>query len=131
MKYAIDTHQVIGAKDDQSVLVSLVWTTLQGKQYFEAFPEQLSVGRTHDTTGEEWEQITFSVQDMNGGQETVACCWAPNNWNWLFQLLFQTAFPTSVSVASCTRTQLVICDGDPQECGQKDAAIRSVFIHAK
>jgi hypothetical protein len=27
--------------------------------------------------------------------------------------------------------QLVICDGNPQECGQQDAAIRSVFIHAK
>jgi hypothetical protein len=29
MKYAIDTHQVIGAEDDQSVLVPLVWTTPQ------------------------------------------------------------------------------------------------------
>jgi hypothetical protein len=92
-----------------------VWTTPQGKQYFQAFPEQLSVDRTHHTTQEEWEQITFSVQDMNGGQETVARCWAPNNQHWLFQGLFQTAFPTLVSIASCTRMRLVICDGDPQE----------------
>jgi hypothetical protein len=44
---------------------------------------------------------------------------------------FPNSIPTSVSVASCTRMQLVICDGNPQECGQQDAAIRSVFIHAK
>jgi hypothetical protein len=50
MKYASDTHQVMGAKDNQTVLVALVWTTPQGKRYFQAFPEQASLDGTHKTT---------------------------------------------------------------------------------
>jgi len=31
---------------------------------------------------------------------------------------------------ACARTRLIICDGDPQECAQLDAAIKSVFSGA-
>lgn len=130
MKYAVDTRDVIGAERDQTVLVALVWMTPKGKQYFQAFPEQMSVDGTHKTTKEEWELITFSIQDMNGGQETVMRCWAPNNRSWLYRWLFQTAVPALVGKAACEKTQLIICDGDPQECGQLDAAIKIVFINA-
>lgn len=130
MNYAVSTRGVVGAADNQTVLVALVWTTPQGKQYFQAFPEQVSVDGTHDTTKDGWELITISVQDMNGGQETVLRCWAPNNRNWFFRWLFQTAVPTLVGRRACEKTELVICDGDPQECGQLDAAIIAVFVNA-
>jgi hypothetical protein len=131
MKYASDTRRVMGANDNQTVLVALVWTTPQGKRYFQAFPEQASVDGTHKTTKEEWELITLSIQDMNGGQETVIRCWAPNNRSWLYRWLFQAAIPTLVTKKSCSETQLIICDGDPQECSQLDSAIQSVFVNAK
>lgn len=131
MKYAIETRNVVGADDDQSVLVALVWTTPQGKQFFQAFPEQVSVDGTHDATNEEWELLTFSIQDMNGGQETVIRCWAPNNRNWLYRWLFHEAVPLLVGKSACKRSHLIICDGDPQECSQLDTAIVSVFPNAK
>lgn len=96
MKYAVDTHQVVGATDDQTVLVALVWMMPKGKQHFQAFPEQVSVDGIHDTTKDEWELITISIQYMNGGQETALHCWAPNNQNWLFRWLFQAAVPALV-----------------------------------
>jgi hypothetical protein len=55
MKYASDMHWVMGANDNQTVLVALVWTTPQGKRYFQAFLEQASVDGTHKTMKEEWE----------------------------------------------------------------------------
>ena len=131
MKYASNTRRVMGANDNQTVLVALVWTTPQGKRYFQAFPEQASVDGTHKTTKEEWELITLSIQDMNGGQETVIRCWAPNNRSWLYRWLFQAAIPTLVTKKSCSEMQLIICDGDPQECSQLDSAIQSVFVNAK
>jgi hypothetical protein len=121
----------MGANDNQTVLVALVWTTPQGKRYFQAFPEQASVDGTHKTTKEEWELITLSIQDMNGGQETVIWCWAPNNRSWLYRWLFQAAIPTLVTKKTCSELHLIICNGDPQECSQLDSAIHLVFVNAK
>jgi hypothetical protein len=84
MKYAVDTQKVVGASNDQDVLVALVWMTLEGKQFFHAFPEQALIDGTHKTNDEGWEHVTLSVQDMNGNQEVVIQCWAPNNCAWLF-----------------------------------------------
>jgi hypothetical protein len=96
MKYAADTRKVVGASNDQDVLVALVWTTPEGKQFFQAFPEQASIDGTHKTNDEGWELFTLSVQDMNGNQEVVIRCWAPNNRAWLFRWLFQSAIPSLV-----------------------------------
>jgi hypothetical protein len=130
-KYAVDTRKVVGASDEQDVLVALVWATLEGKRFFQAFPEQLSVDGTHKTNNEGWELVTLSVQDMNGNQEVVIRCWAPNNRAWLFRWLFQTAIPSLIGREACARVQLVITDGDSQECEQMDAAIDTVFTGAK
>lgn len=131
MKYAVDTRKHVGAEDDQDVLVALVWTSQEGKQYFQAFPEQVSVDGTHKTNNEEWELITFSVKDMSGKQEIVIRCWAPNNRAWLFRWLFQTAVPALVGSTACKEVQLVITDGDSQECVQLEAAIELVFTSTK
>lgn len=131
MKYAVNTREVVGAAINQTVLVALVWTTPQGKRYFQAFPEQLSIDGTHKTTKDKWELITFSVQDMNGGQETVIRCWAPNNRSWLYRWLFQVACPLLVGRPACKETKLAISDGDPQECKELDSAARVVFVNAK
>jgi len=130
MDYALEARDTVGAEENQSVIVALVWTLPEGRRMFQAFPEQLSVDGTHDTTDEEWDLLTLSLQDMNGQQETVLRCWAPNNRNWLFQWLFQTSVPTLMGAEACARTRLIICDGDPQECAQLDAAIKSVFSGA-
>jgi hypothetical protein len=129
--YAVDTRNVVGASDEQDVLVALVWATLEGKRFFQAFPEQVSVDGTHKTNDEGWELITFSLQDMNGNQEVVIRCWAPNNRAWLFRWLFQTAVPSLIGREACGRVRLVITDGDSQECEQMDAAIDTVFKGAK
>jgi hypothetical protein len=130
-KYAADTRNVVGASNDQDVLVALVWTTLEGKRFFQAFPEQVSVDGTHKTNDEGWELVTLSVQDMNGNQEVTIRCWAPNNRAWLFRWLFQTAIPSMMGREACGRVRLVITDGDSQECEQMDAAINMVFKGAK
>jgi hypothetical protein len=130
-KYAADTRVAVGATDDQDVLVALVWTTPEGKRFFQAFPEQVSLDGTHKTTNEDWEMITLSVQDMSGKQEVAIRCWAPNNRAWLFRWLFQTAIPSLVGRSACERVRLVITDGDSQECSQMDAAIELMFKHAK
>jgi hypothetical protein len=101
MKYASDTQKVVGASNDQDVLVALVWVTPEGKQFFQAFPEQASIDGTHKTNAEGWELITVSVQDMNGNQEVVIRCWAPNNRAWLFRWLFQSAIPLLVGKKAC------------------------------
>jgi hypothetical protein len=129
--YAADTRKVVGASDDQDVLVALVWVTLEGQRFFLAFPEQLSVDGTHKTNDEGWELVTLSIQDMNGKQEVVIRCWAPNNRAWLFRWLFQTAIPSLIGREACGRVRLVITDGDSQECEQMDAAIDTVFTGAK
>jgi hypothetical protein len=131
MKYAADMRKQVGANYDQDVLVALVWTTQEGKQYFQAFPEQVSIDGTHKTNNEEWELITFSVQDMNGKQEIAIRCWAPNNRAWLFRWLFQTAIPSLVGLNACQEVQLVLTDGDSQECVQLEAAIGLIFTSAK
>lgn len=130
MIYAADARKAVAANDDQDVLVAIVWATGEGVRYFQAFPEQLSVDGTHKTTNQDWDLITFTIQDMNGRQETVIRCWAPHNRSWLFRWLFQTAVPKLVGGAACKRTRLVICDGYPQECSQLDAAIALVFVSA-
>jgi len=81
MDYALEARDTVGAEENQSVIVALVWTLPEGRRMFQAFPEQLSVDGTHDTTDEEWDLLTLSLQDMNGQQETVLQCWAPNNRN--------------------------------------------------
>jgi len=131
LDYAASTQKVVGANDTQDVLVALVWTNPRGKAYFRAFPEQASIDGTHDTTAENWDLITLTIQDMFGCQETVMRCWAPNNRAWLFRWLFQTSIPTLFGDNVCERTRLLICDGDPQECTQLDAAITQVFVRAK
>lgn len=130
MKYANDTRKVVGAKDDQDVLVALVWVTERGKQYMQAFPEQVSMDGTHKTTAQEWELLTLTVQDMNGGQETVLRCWAPNNREWFFRWFLQSAVPMLVGRRTCQGVRLLICDGDKQECAQIDAALVFVFPNA-
>ena len=62
----------------------------------------------------------LSIQDMNGKQEVVVRCWAPNNRAWLFRWLFQTAIPSLIGREACGRVRLVITDGDSQECEQMD-----------
>jgi hypothetical protein len=131
MTHAASTRKVIEANEDQDVLVALVWTTPAGKRCFQAFPEQVSVDETHGSNDEEWGLLTFTVQDMNGKQETVIRCWSPNNRAWLFRWLFQTSVPSLVGMAACRRTRLVICDGDPQECSQLDDALQVVFTRAR
>jgi len=130
MKYASETREVVGAIDNQDVLVALAWITPKGKQLFQAFPEQLSIDGTHDVSEEEWEMVTISNQDWSGGQDVTVRVWAPNNRNWFFRWLLQTAVPKLVGKEACTRVMEVTADGDPQECSQLDAAIKVVFINA-
>jgi hypothetical protein len=123
-KYAADTQNVVGASDDQDVLVALVWTTLEGKRFFQAFPEQVSVDGTHKTNDEGWELVT----DMNGNQEVAIRCWAPNNRAWLFWWLFQTAISSVIGREACGRVGLVITDGDSQECEQMAKVQRGAVV---
>lgn len=84
----------------------------------------------HKTTAQEWELLTMTVQDMNGGQETVLRCWAPNNREWFFRWFFQSVVPMLVGRETCEQVRLLICDGDKQECAQIDAALISMYGNA-
>jgi hypothetical protein len=130
MKYAQDTRVSVGAKDDQELLLAAAWVTPESRQKFQAFPEQVSMDGTHKTTAQDWELVTITVQDMNGGQDVVLYCWAPNNREWFFRWLLQTAVPTLVGRRTCERVRLILCDGDSQECAQVDASIVAVFVNA-
>ena len=130
MKYAVDTRESVGASNEQDVLVALVWLSPRQKQIFGAFPEQLSIDGTHKTQREGWELITLSVNDMSGKPEVVLKCWAPNNRAWLFKWLFTVALPALVGISTCQKVQLVLTDGDSQECSQLDCALVDVFTNA-
>ncbi|KAG7346754.1 MULE transposase domain containing protein [Nitzschia inconspicua] len=129
-EYASERRKAVSARDDQHVLISLVWAMPIGKRCLQAFPELLFSDATHKTNQENRPLITFGVKDAEGRVQVVIRAWAPNERAWMFRWLFQTAVPAIIGKATFERIRLVLTDGDSQELTQLDAAISSVFMFA-
>ncbi|KAG7354809.1 MULE transposase domain containing protein [Nitzschia inconspicua] len=126
-KYASERRRAVLARDEQQVLISLVWAMPVGRRCIQAFPELLFSDATHKTNQENRPLITFGVKDAEGRVQVVIRAWAPNERAWMFRWLFQTAVPAIIGKTTCERIRLVITDGDSQELTQLDDAISSVF----
>ncbi|KAG7348387.1 MULE transposase domain containing protein [Nitzschia inconspicua] len=126
-KYASERRRAVLARDEQQVLISLVWAMPVGRRCLQAFPELLFSDATHKTNQENRPLITFGVKDAEGRVQVVIRAWAPNERAWMFRWLFQTAVPAIIGKTTCERIRLVITDGDSQELTQLDDAISSVF----
>jgi MULE transposase domain len=131
MKYGRESRAAINASDDQDVMIALVWVLPAGKRLFRAYPEVLFIDGTHKTNSENRPLIVWGIKDADGKIHVVIRAFVPNERNWLYRWLFQTAVPSLVGRQYCKLVQLVITDGDSQETSQLDSAITSVFTKAK
>jgi len=120
----------VKADENQQLLVAVAWCTREGRKIFEAFPETLFVDGTHKTNAQSFTLITAGVKDNNGQMHIVFRAFVPNERNWLFRWLFQSAFVQVLGARKCQKVRLVITDGDSQEISQLDAALRTVFTSA-
>jgi len=129
--FVTNTREEVHASDKQQMLVAVAWGLPDCGKIFNAFPETLFVDGTHKTNAEGWVLMTASVKDSHGEVHIVFRAFVPNERNWLFRWLFQTAFVHILGARMCKKVRLVITDGDSQEIAQLDAAIRTVFCSAR
>jgi hypothetical protein len=131
INYARASRVAVNARDDQDVLLALVWVLPQMKQLFRAYPEVIFVDGTHKTNYERRPLVTMGVKDSKGKMQIILRAFVPNERAWLFRWLFQVATPSLLGQGSCRLVRLVITDGDSQETKQLDDALITVFRSSK
>jgi hypothetical protein len=102
-EYTQISRRAIGAREDQDILIACCWVSPDGRRLFQAFPEVVCIGGTHETNNESRPLLTLSVKDF---------CW-----------LFQEALPVLLSAQTLQLVKLVMTDGVSQEMTQVDYTI--------
>ncbi|KAG7357967.1 hypothetical protein IV203_014554 [Nitzschia inconspicua] len=87
-EYASHKRKAVSARDDQHVLISLLWAMPIGKRCLQAFPELRFSDAFQKTNQENRPLITFGVKDAKGRVQVVIRAWAPNERTWMFCWLF-------------------------------------------
>jgi MULE transposase domain len=128
MQYARESRVSVKAKNDQDVLLAIVWVLPRNRELFRAYPEVLFIDGTHKTNYENRPLITMGIKDSHGNVQVVLRAFVPNERAWLFRWLFQVATPALLGAKACEDVQLLITDGDAQETSQLDDAVITVRV---
>jgi hypothetical protein len=120
---ANNCRKAYDAKDDQDVVLSLVWSMPETRRAFQAYPEVLFIDGTHKTNNEKYPLFTVGIRDENFKMLVVLRAFCPNERAWMFGWLFREAIPSILGFNACKRVKTIITDGDSQETKELDAAI--------
>lgn len=125
INYSNESRSSLLLPDEQSVMLSIMWSVPHCRRLFQAFPEVLYVDGTHATNQEQMPLLTVGVQDNEFKMNIVVRAFIPNERAWLFRWIFFHGIPTLMGKAACSKVKMIITDGDSQETLQLDNAIRS------
>ena len=112
------------------MMIAIAWVLGSEQRFTNLFPEVFMVDTVGDTNNEKRPLLTITGKDSNGKMFTVLRVFLPNEKAWAFNWIFSVALPTLVGETLMQRVNHVICDGDPQEYQQIDAAIKMYFHNA-
>ena len=112
---------------EQIMMVAIAWILPSEKRLAYLFPEVLCVDTTGDTNNESRPLLTVTGKYSLGKTFTVLRAFLPNEKAWVFNWIFSVVMPTLLGTSLMERVRHIICDGDPQECTQIDAAIARHF----
>ena len=118
------THEI---EPQEIMMIGIAWILNSEKRLVHLFPEILCVDTTGDTNNESRPLLTITGKDSNGKTFTVLRAFLPNEKAWVFNWIFSVVMPTLLGSTLMERVRHIICDGDPQECTQIDAAIKRHF----
>ena len=116
-------RQDFEARDDQDIVLSLVWATPEMRRLFRAYPEVLFIDGTHKTNNEKYPLFTVGIRDANFKVRIVLRAFCPNERGWMFDWFFSEAIPSILGANACKRVKTIITDGDSQETKGLDKAI--------
>lgn len=125
IEYSNGSRSSLLLPNEQSVMLSFMWSVPHCRRLFQAFPEVLYVDGTHATNRERMPLLTVGVRDHEFKMNVVIRAFIPNERAWLFRWIFFHGIPTLMGKDACKKVKLIITDGDSQETSQLDNAIRS------
>jgi hypothetical protein len=125
IKYSNESRSSLLLPDNQTVMLSFMWSVPHCRRLFQAFPEVLYIDGTHATNRERMPLLTVGVRDHEFKVNIVVRAFIPNERAWLFRWIFYHGIPTLMGKEACKKVKMIITDGDSQETSQLDNAIRS------
>jgi len=129
--YFLDSHRKkYKVEPGTQMMIAIAWVLKSEKRLTNLFPEIFMVDTVGDTNNEKRPLLTITGKDSNGQMFTVLRAFLPNEKAWAFNWIFSVVLPTLLGSTLMQRVNHVICDGDPQEYQQIDAAIKRHFPQA-
>ena len=113
----------------QLLMMGVAWVIPSERILFGLYPEVITVDTTNKTNNEQRPLLTISAKSSTGKMFTVLRAFLPNEQNWVFRWVFSVVLPRMFGHSVLSRIQTIISDGDSQEFGQIDNAIRKYLPH--
>jgi hypothetical protein len=123
-------RQTYKLDSNQRLLVGLAWIYVGELRLFRLFPKVFHVDATSHTNNEKRLLLTFSGRTSEGQTFVFLRVFLPNQKAYSFRWVFQVVLVALVGKDTLKETELVISDGDSQECQQLDAAIATYLQNA-
>ena len=108
---------------NQHLLVGLAWIFVGEQRLFQLFLNMMHGDATSHTNNEKRILLTFSGCKSEGQTFIFLRVFLPNQKAYSFRWVFQIVLVALMGKNTFAKTQLVISDGDSQECQQLDTAI--------
>jgi hypothetical protein len=116
---------------NQRLLVGIAWIYVGEHRLFRLFPKVFHVDATSHTNNEKRVLLTFSARTSDGRTFVFLRVFLPNQKAYSFRWVFQVVLVVLVGKETLEETELVISDGDSQECQQLDTAIDLYLPNAR
>jgi hypothetical protein len=117
--------------EDGRILIAIAWVRNEEKRLFELFPEVIKADVTSQTNKEKRPLFLVIGKDSYGKTFTVFRCFMPLEQKWIFQWLWETAFPILVRKSVLQRNILLLTDGDFNEYEPFVNARNALYPHSQ
>ncbi len=90
---AIRIRESLKLKDDQSILLAVVWVTGKEAKFAQKFPEVSFVDATSSTNVEKRELVLVCGKDSCNAGFTTMCIFVPFEKQWVYSWIYSDAIP--------------------------------------
>jgi hypothetical protein len=117
-----------GIANNDKIFLCVAWAGEEELRLLKQFPEVVYLDATSGSNRSHNHLITFSGRTSTGRQFIILRIWVHNQkrstFHWIFQSVLSNLIPDKVLLA----IKVVLVDGDPQQRGELEAAIRK-YLH--
>jgi hypothetical protein len=130
LKVVTDHRQALKISDSQEMMVGIAYAMPFELKQFDLFHVCMHIDATADSNKEGRPLVTLSSKDSYGKMFLILRCFMPSEQSWAYKWLFQTVLPALLGKEVLQKISIIVTDGDSQEIGQLEDAVRNFFPNA-